>query len=282
MTHDTHKLTPEQVEQFETFGLLVRRNVFRPNELRKINEEFERRLATLREEADPKAGPLFRNWSNRNPTTPYIASLLEDPRIYVPIEQLVGEDCVPVHSNANSYLKSTPWHTDTSDRHLLMVKNVMYLQPTDSQNGALRLIPRSHRSPLHEELFAMGLDGGMGKKSRYLKESGRRGEDMPCFVFASTPGDVVTFNALIWHASFGGSEDRRTCTFNFFGNPKTDEQREAIRRHAESTRETTKYLGTVGPQYHPWWLENPDSNPRRARWINWLEQWGFIEAYNGE
>ena len=188
--------------------------------------------------------------------------------------------CVPVHSNSNSYRTSTPWHTDTSDRDLLMVKTVMYLQPTTAKNGALRLISRSHRSPLHERLFEMGLDGGFGKEPRYLKESGLTAEDIPSFVFVSTPGDLITFNALTWHGSCGGFEDRRTCTFNFFGNPKTPVTEAAMRRHVESTRETTQKLGTVGPQYHPSWLENRDGSERRARWIAWLKEWGFIEAYN--
>ena len=280
MAENRFSLTDEQIQSFKTFGLLVRRNVFRPAELRKINEEFDRRLAALHVEADPKDGRLFDNWPNRNPESPYIASLIEDPRIYVPAEQLVGADSVPVHSNANSYRESTPWHTDINGRHLLIVKNVMYLQPTDSEHGALRLIPGSHRSPFHEKLFQIGLDGALGKESRDSKESGLRGQDIPSFVFSSTPGDLITFNTLVWHAAFGGFEDRRTCTFNFFGNPKTPEEKAAMHRQAETTQDSRRFLGTVGPQYHPWWLDNPENSPRRARWIKWLEEWGFVEAYN--
>ena len=46
--------------------------------------EFDHRLASLKAEADPSEERLFNNWPNRNPQTPYIASLLEDPRIYGP------------------------------------------------------------------------------------------------------------------------------------------------------------------------------------------------------
>ena len=100
MIEEKHSLTDQQIEYFETFGLLVRRNVFSPEEMNKINQEFDRRLASIQKEADPDEERRFNNWANRNPESPYTASLLEDPRIYLPSEQLVGEDSVPVHSNA--------------------------------------------------------------------------------------------------------------------------------------------------------------------------------------
>ena len=32
--------------------------------------------------------------------------------------------------------------------------------------------------------------------------------------------------------------------------------------------------------FETWWLDNPESSARRARWIKWLDNWGFIEALN--
>ena len=198
MIEENYRLTSEQVQLFETFGFLVRRNVFSPEEISKINKEFERRLITLKAEADPKEeSPTNNNWPNRNPDTPYIASLLDDPRIYVPSEQLVGEDCVPVESNANSYRKSTHWHPDTEDLYLLRVKNVMYLQPTTGDRGALRVIPGSHKNPLHTDLLRIGLDRSFHKQvsgSGNLEEGDLIGEDIPSYIFSSQPGDLIMFN----------------------------------------------------------------------------------------
>lgn len=280
MIKDNYSLTEAQIQHFEVFGFLVRREVFSPEEIKTMNEEFDHRLASLKAEADSNEDRLFNNWPNRNPQTPYIASLLEDPRIYGPSEQLLGEDCVPVHSNANSYAKSSAWHPDTKDAHLLMVKNVMYLQPTTAERGALRVIPGSHKNPLHESLLRIGLDCSFGKESRYLKDSGLRGEDIPSYAFCSQPGDLIMFNQRLWHAAFGGYEDRRTCTYNFYQNPKSAKEKEVMHKQLEVARNNIKYLGTVGPQYHPWWLENPEGNPRRARWIKFLNDWGFVEAKN--
>ena len=32
--------------------------------------------------------------------------------------------------------------------------------------------------------------------------------------------------------------------------------------------------------YHEAWLENPEGSEKRARWIKWLDEWGFIKALN--
>ena len=96
--------------------------------------------------------------------------------------------------------------------------NVMYLQPTTADRGALRVIPGSHKKPLHEDLLRIGVKGFDEDDSQFLKRSGLSGEDIPCYIFESNPGDVITFNEWTWHAAFGGYQDRRTCTFNFYRN----------------------------------------------------------------
>ena len=88
MHQQQHGLSRQQVEHFHLFGFLIRRQVFGPEEMAKINQEFDQRLASIRRDADPNEERLFDNWTNRCPETPYIASLLEDPRIYLPSQQL--------------------------------------------------------------------------------------------------------------------------------------------------------------------------------------------------
>ena len=137
MIQDNYSLTEEQIKHFEVFGFLVRRNVFTTDEVAKMNEEFDSRRAVLLEGTDPEEKRFFDNWPNRNPETPFISSLLDDPRIYQHSEQLVGEDSVPVHSNANSYSQDSGWHPDRTDHNICTIKNVMYLQPTIADRGAL-------------------------------------------------------------------------------------------------------------------------------------------------
>ena len=278
MDHGQHRLTDHQVEYFHTFGFLIRRQVFSPEEMAKINQEFDQRLAAIQRNADPDEERLFDNWANRCPESPYLANLLEDPRIYLPSEQTLGEDAVPVNSNSNSYWKTTPWHADSTDPNLLVMKNVLYLQATTAERGALRLIPGSHKSPLHDELFRIGLDSVDGNEPRFFTGSGIRAEEIPGHVFCSQPGDLIMFNQRTWHAALGGYQDRRTCTFNFCRNPRTAAEQEDLRAYVDGFKGFRKLLGTQGPQFHPWWLANPRASARRARWIKWLEEWGLIEA----
>ena len=67
-------------------------------------------------------------------------------------------------------------------------------------SGALRLIPGSHKKALHDAL------------RENLNELGLEICDVPGYVCKSEPGDVVAFDMRCWHASWGGSEDRRMCT----------------------------------------------------------------------
>ncbi len=282
MIQENHSLTEKQIQHFETFGFLVRRQVFSPEEIERIDGEFEKHLVEMKEEYEQKKERPWPNWSNLIPETPYIANLLEDPRICVPTEQLLGEDTAPVYSNANSMNNSTGWHPDMIHRHIRGLKNLIYLQPTDGDHGSLRLIPGSHMNPMFDELIRVGLKITDDNGPQFLKDSGMRGEDIPAYIFCSQPGDVITFNQNTWHAAFNCFEDRRLCTFGFYSNPKTSQEEEELHALVERSREHKKTL-TMSSQsqyHHPWWLSNPEGSTRRARWIEWLENWGFIEAMN--
>ena len=284
MIQEDHSLTEEQVQHFETFGFIVRRQVFSQEEIDRLDEEFDHYLATIKDEFEKKVGQGrgWPNWSNLNPDTPFMAGLLEDPRIYVPTEQLQGEDTVPLYSNANSFRNDSNWHPDTRQCHLPMLKNLVYLQPTTGDHGSLRVIPGSHKSPLYDDLHRLKLINS-NDKSEILKESCMRSEDVPAYVFCSQPGDVITFNMRLWHAAFCGYEDRRNCSFAFCSNPKTAEEEEDLKSQLENAKTLTNGLKMElkdSKYYHPWWLENPEGSPRRARWINWLNERGFIDAVN--
>lgn len=282
MIQENCTLIEEQIQQFETFGFLVRRQVFSAEEMVVIDEEFSRRRLSILEQLDPEEKNNFRSWPIRNPELQFISSLLEDPRIYGPSEQLTGEDSVLFQSNCNSYGVDTDWHSDSKDRHLRLIKNVMYLQPTTAERGALRLIPGSHKSPLYDDLVRMGLDLYVKDQGAYfLKDSEFSGLDIPCYIFSSQPGDVIIFNQNTWHAAYGTFEYRRTCTFNFICNPKTDEEKAEFNSMAKQAgNRSFKEMPVQGPQCHPQWLANPGGSARRSRWIKKLEEWGIVEAVN--
>lgn len=285
MIQENHSLTKEQIQHFETFGFLIRRQVFSEEEIDRINKEFDSYLASIKEGFEKKNEPGIRcwpNWSNLNPDTPYMASLLEDPRIYMTSEQLQGEDTYAVYSNANSFRFNSNWHPDAVHPNLHLLKSLVYLQPTTADNGSLRVISGSHKSPLFDDLHRLKMNNS-NDKSEILDGSAMRSEDVPAYVFCSQPGDVITFNMRLWHAAFCGYEDRRNCSFAFCSNPKTAEEEEDLKSQLENAKTLTNGLKMElkdSKYYHPWWLENPEGSPRRARWINWLNERGFIDAVN--
>ena len=87
----------------------------------------------------------------------------------------------------------------------------------------------SHLSPYFPETYDDSENG-------FLAKSGMQGEDIPAYVFCSQPGDVITFNMNVWHAAFGGYEDRRNCSFGFYSNPKTAQEKEELQAQVENAK----------------------------------------------
>ena len=97
----------------------------------------------------------------------------------------------------------------------------MYLQPVRADSGALRVIPGSHKRPWFDQLderpplrYAWAREDFAGAEAADVIES------VPGYVCKSNPGDVVAFDARLWHASVGGSSDRQMCTLVYFNYPR--------------------------------------------------------------
>ena len=90
-------------------------------------------------------------------------------------------------------------HEPGSDKSVCrFVKCAFYLDPLTRDTGALRVIPGSHH---HGDAYASALqDGGV---------LGSDGAAIPCTALESQPGDLLCFNHLLKHASFGGGVNRR-------------------------------------------------------------------------
>lgn len=103
--------------------------------------------------------------------------------------------------------------------------------------------------------------------------------DVPGYVCKSEPGDVVAFDMRCWHASWGGSDDRRMCTMVYYNNPKTPEEDAATRNRARSNAGTSERFNRPGdPIYHPDWITNSSGSAKRQRWIDRLRELGFLDT----
>ena len=268
-------ITEQQIHQFHTFGFLVLKNMLTEDELKIVNEEFEKGLAKKNKSELFAGARVQLNWSNLESHSPFTASLLEDKRIYRVAQQLFGEDVIGKNSQANHYAGNrSPWHPDVGP-NIHGCKFVFYLSPVDAETGALRVIPGSHRPEFSDMIRKVRLkDNDPGP----LEDPGLAVNEVPFCSCDSQPGDAVIFNYLLWHASWHGSDNRRMVSLQYYNNPKTPEEIEAMAAIASGfVKRSHDKLSVVQP-YPDFWLSNPENSPLRARWIEWLNEWGFIES----
>ena len=263
-------LTEQQVSHFNTFGFLIFRQLFSPDELKTISAEFEHTLTSAYRH-DPFDGTR-RHWvRTMGAETPFFASLLEDPRFCKPTEQLYGEDALGIVSDANRYVGHTRWHPDHSvdpTEDCYGIKFAYYLEPVGAENGALRLIPSSHKNPLHDDL------------RENLDKFELKICDVPAYVCKSEPGDVVAFDMRCWHASWGGASDRRMCTVVYYKNPESPEEEAATRRRASNSVKEPNNSGlpfSIHRDIMTHWITNHEGNEKRQRWIDRERELGFLD-----
>ena len=267
MNHTTEVggLTDAQRDFYNTFGYVVLKRLFSTEELDIIRGEFDNMLAEQYSHA-PYDGSV-RHWTPMmDEDTPFLAGLMEDGRFFSVAKQLYGDDVLGVVVDGNRYTGNTHWHRDTATIHQYGVKFAFYLQTVDADTGALRVIPGTHRLPNDDE-FAQGV------RSMLV-------ESVPATALASEPGDVVAFDIRLWHASFGGSDDRQMCTVVYYANPKNPEELDALRNQGarnveagiKSFRPNRQYI------YSKEWVSNPADSPARQCWIDRLTEVGYFDA----
>ena len=146
-------LSTEQVAHFNTFGFIVLPHLLSSTEVSEIQEEFDEVMLEERQ------GESFRGVKRQAVMVfaelrPKLMSLIDDNRIYEPIEQLLGPDFLWWGSDGNLYVGDTAWHPDATNPELghSPIKVAMYLDNVTKDTGCIRFIPGSHRIPLHTDL----------------------------------------------------------------------------------------------------------------------------------
>ena len=228
-------LSAQQLAHFETFGFLLLRQVFPAAEMAQIigaAEDHWQEVLQSQADAAEEVHPT-RFVEER----PLLARLVEDDRIYLPIQQLLGPGFVWGGSEGHKNLMETSppheWHCDRFgeiDLHYTRIKIMIYFQPMQKETGTLRVLPGSHRLPFHRDL-AEGLHPSQGRTS--CKAFGVDGADLPCFPLEVTPGDVVVFNHYLFHGVYGEQNKRRYIAMKFADAPQTEAHYEALRAHGQ-------------------------------------------------
>lgn len=268
------KLTDQQMNHFKSFGFLTFRQYLTPDELKTYSDEFDAALEARRMQL---GGDVKRVWTTlMDANTPFIASLIDDPRFADVAKQVLGGDPIGIVTDGNYYVGDTGWHPDTGTCEYRAAKFVIYLDELDASNGALRVIPGSHRDPLYSQLQELLWDrSNRGRKSDLSSTLGIGPDEVPAFSFVSEPGDALLFNNAIWHAAFGGGDRRRMGTVIYYENPQTPESVANTQLVMGSNHR--KQASEWGEQFYPEYWRSTD-DPRHQRWVRRLDELEILKT----
>ena len=250
------RLTPAQIDHFDSFGFLVLPKAFSAEEMGRIiaaaDDQWSRILAE-----DPNAvhpSPFVEE-------RPDLLNLVTDDRIYQPMVQLLGRDFI--WSGSEGHLQEphpeVDWHHWHSDRAGALeidyrrIKIMLYLEPKTKAEGALRVIPGSHRDPLHTELLPFHISHTQAG-ARFFDLPG---QEIPCHALETQPGDVAMFSQSLFHAVYGKCERRRYVALKFAAaRPRTHTWPRCSGGRPPSihTRYSWKQMTPVSPGWsRDWW-----------------------------
>ena len=225
-------LTTQQVAHFETFGFLFLPQLFSTDEIAEIRRKAD---ALWREERG--GGPDEGAYQHVAPfleSSLELSSLVEDDRIYLTVERLLGAGFVWGGSEGNkgsfNETQSHGWHCDRpgeEDPDYVRIKIMLYLTATTKDTGALRVMPGSHRPPLYHQLQQLNHIQSKPDEMPF----GVPGPELPSCALEVEPGDAVFFNHYLYHAVFGKQPDRRYIALKFAAMPTSDRHFEALRKH---------------------------------------------------
>ncbi len=176
-----------------------------------------------------------------------LSALLDHPRVHGAACSLLGDDFNYMGSDGNFYVGDTGWHRDGAHAQTRYIKIAYYLDHLTGQNGALRVVPGSHR-------FAETYGSEAGEAAQNPASVGTDGPGIPAQALDVTPGDVLIFNHNTLHSSWGGGTRRRMFTMNLcqrYPQERLHDLQEYIASHDRFHIERNvgpEMLRTAGPQ----------------------------------
>ncbi len=288
-------LTRSEVQYYDTFGFLILRKHFTQDEMKTIKSEFDHAVELEFKdkpfEKDLLTSERAQCLSFSDSTTPTISVLSEDPRYYKIAEQLLSGKVIGNQCGGCLYVGDTRWHPDRVpdgryktavidkpmeysrySNHNFGCKFALYLEKVDSDTGALRVLPRSHRQPFYGEL----------RKIPGITEA-ENVRNLPGFVCATEPGDVLIFNHSCWHASFGGKSGRPMIAAGYYAYPRTEDQAQELRETYMHSKVLSKNYSKEGKEPEPKseYDKNPIQSPLRAKWLEYKREFGYYDCESG-
>ena len=225
-------ITPEQKAFFHTFGFIHLAQQFSTAEMDAVALEADELWEKQR-----GGWPLGENQNIQEMVEkgPVMTRLVEDDRIWGAVEAFLGPGFLWNGSEGNlSFSAEHEWHTDRANEpHATTYSFHLYLDPVRADTGCLRVIPGSHKPPLHDSLYP---DRRPESGQNAMADFGVGGTEIPGLAVESDPGDIVFFSQKIYHSVFGKQPGRRYLKLRFVAPPETDEQIASLMRYGRRNR----------------------------------------------
>jgi Phytanoyl-CoA dioxygenase (PhyH) len=216
-------LTQDHIDHFRTLGFLVLPAALDCDALGALIEEVDAAIAAAGPR-DTEGGGITGHYVPAG-DRPVSVRLIR--RFHPIAAQLLGREVFPAAAHETMFFGEAWWHVDLGP-DVPALKVAVYLETLDARNGALRVLPATHKIP-QAELAAL----------HHMNP-----HHVPCHAIESKPGDAILFHGHLWHAALNG-RDRRQWSVEYFAFPKDDRERAELRRLAPEWTEEPAW----GPLY---------------------------------
>ncbi|MBI4818964.1 MAG: phytanoyl-CoA dioxygenase family protein [Deltaproteobacteria bacterium] len=236
-------LSTEQINFVRTFGYLRLPGVL-AGSIAEIDSEFERVIRL--HGGDEYAGEhRFTVSPGINGSDLLCSAILDSERLDGALVSLLGSDYQYWNSELSLCNGDTAWHSDSpwpkERRTPGWYRVLIYLDELREANGALRVIPGTHRADdeFASEIHRGIIDASETVPARPVDTWGVVARELPAVTLSSSPGDVIFLSYLVAHASFGGGARRRLLDVTYFPHLAGDalEQLRTANRDRRHTRQ---------------------------------------------
>lgn len=202
-------LTREQIAAFNRDGFLKGIHIFSESEIAAHRRYFDGLLERV-----VAAGGDSYSISTAHLKYPEVYDLLAHPRIVAVVKDLLGENVIGWGSHYFCKMprdgKRVSWHQDASYWPLTPSKTVtvwLAIDDADEENGAMRVIPRSH---LHGQI---AFERSAAEENNVLNQSVHDPEQYgdPPVAFVMKAGQMSLHSDLLLHGSEPNLSNRRRC-----------------------------------------------------------------------
>ena len=217
-------LNEVEVGQFVAFGYVVMRECLRPDEVRALQEAFDRAIETApRFDVFGAAGT--RRVVDFLDADDSFGALIEHPNIMEGMRDIDGTEFLyDGSSDLTANVDDVFWHCDgIPSRQLRTAKTAIYLDEVKEGDGALRVIPGSHHPEFSGTLLRSY--GPLKEEYRRTVHDKRPRDDVPGAVAVHTePGDVLLWDNRLWHSALSRRDGtpRRNMFIEYARDPLDD------------------------------------------------------------